>query len=163
MLEALIGLAVLAGNTVVAAAATDVWEAARRKFAHLLGRSDPGKERLAEQRLEETYQQLTAAAGGADLEQVRAAQAQRWEGRFADLLEEDPGIEADLRAVVEEIGALLPAGVVSAADHSVAAGRDVNLTASGGGVAAGVIHGDVTAGNPPGPGPGKGDPGPGQR
>jgi hypothetical protein len=163
MLEALIGLAALAGNTVVVAAATDAWEAARRKFARLLGHGDPGKEQLAEQRLEQTHQQLTAAAGGADLEQARAAQAQRWEGRFADLLEEDPDIEADLRALVEEIRALLPAGVVSAADHSVAAGRDVNISASGGGVAAGVIHGDVMAGNPPGPGPGKGEPGPGQR
>ena len=65
MLEALIGLAALASNTVVAAATTDAWEAARRKFAHLLGRSGPGKEQLAEQRLEETHQQLTAAAGGA--------------------------------------------------------------------------------------------------
>jgi hypothetical protein len=163
MLEALIGLAVLAGNTVVAAATTDAWEAARRKFARLLGRGDPGKEQLAERRLEETHQQVTAAAEGADLEQVRAAQAQRWEGRFADLLEEDPGLEADLRALVEEIRALLPAGVVSAADHSVAAGGDVHITASGGGVAAGVIHGDVTAGNPPSPEPGKGEPGPGQR
>jgi hypothetical protein len=163
MLEALIGLAALAGNTVVAAATTDAWEVARRKFARLLGRGDPGKERLAEQRLEETRQQLTAAAGGADLEQVCAAQAQRWQGRFADLVEEDLGIDADLRALVEEIRALLPADVVSAADHSVAAGRDVNITASGGGVAAGIIHGDVTAGNPPSPGPGKGELGPGQR
>ena len=41
----------------------------------------------------------------------------------------------------------------SAAGHSVAAGRDVNITASGGGTAAGVIHGNVTPGNPTGPGP----------
>jgi hypothetical protein len=32
------------------------------------------------------------------------------EGRFADLLDEDPGVEADLRTVVEEIAAELPAG-----------------------------------------------------
>jgi hypothetical protein len=44
MLEALNALAALAGNTVVAAATTDVWEAARRKFTRLLGRtaSAPG-------------------------------------------------------------------------------------------------------------------------
>ena len=42
-------------------------------------------------------------------------------------------MEADLRALVEEIQAQLPAGVVSAADHSVAAGRDVNITASAAG------------------------------
>ena len=42
--EALMALASLAGNTVVAAATTDVWEAARRKFARLLGRGDPQQE-----------------------------------------------------------------------------------------------------------------------
>lgn len=89
---------------------------------------------------------------GADLEQARAAQA-RWEGRFADLLDEDPGVEADLRALVQEIRAALPAGVVSATDHAVAAGRDVKISADRGGVAAGVIHGNVAPPNPPGPYP----------
>ena len=49
----------------------------------------------------------------------------------------------------------LPAGAVSAADHSVAAGRDVNITASGGGTAAGVIHGNVAPPGPTPPGPAK--------
>ena len=80
-------------------------------------------------------------------------QAERWAGRFADLLDEDPGVEAELRALVEEVAAQLPAGAVSAADHSVAAGRDVNITASGGGTAAGVIHGNVAPPDPTLPGP----------
>ena len=149
--ETLMALASLAGNTVVAAAATDAWEAARHKFARLLGRGNPKQERLAEQRLEETRQQLTGAEG-ADLEQTRSLQAERWAGRLADLLEEDPDVETDLRALVEEIRAVLPAGVVSAADHAVAAGRDVTISASGGGIAAGVIHGNVAPPDPPGPG-----------
>jgi len=62
--------------------------------------------------LGETREQLTAA--GTELEPVRAVQAQRWQGRFADLLDEDPGIEAELRALVEEIRAELPPAVVSA-------------------------------------------------
>jgi hypothetical protein len=160
MLEALIALAALAGNTVVAAATTDAWEAARRKFAQLLGRGDPKKTQLAEQRLAETHDQL-AGAQGADLERVRAALEAQWATRLADLLEEAPGVEADLRTLVEEIQAQLPAGMVSAADHSLAAGRDANITASDGGIAAGVIHGDVSSGNPPIPGPGRGEPGPG--
>jgi hypothetical protein len=41
--ETLMALAALAGNTVVAAATTDVWEAARRGFARLLGRGDPDR------------------------------------------------------------------------------------------------------------------------
>ena len=153
--EGLMALAQWAGQTVAAAAVTDVWEAARDKLARLLGRGDPRKAEVAERRLDETRQQLTAAQGG-DLEPAWAAAARRWEGRFADLLDEDPGVEVDLRAVVEEIAAQLPAGVVSAADHSVAAGRDVHITASGGGVAAGVIHGSVASPGPirPGPAPG---------
>ncbi len=144
--EALMALASLAGNTVVAAAATDAWEAARHKFARLLGRGDPERERLAERRLTETREQLTAA--GADLELARASLETRWVGWLADLLEEDPGAEADLRALVEELRA-----AVSAADRSVAAGRDMNITASGGGFAAGVVHGDVTPPGPTSPGP----------
>jgi hypothetical protein len=150
--EVLIALAQWAGQTVAAAAVTDVWEAARHKVARLLGRGDKRRTEVAERWLDETHQQLTAAQG-TDLEPVQATAAQRWEGRFADLLDENPGIEADLRAVVEEIAAQLPAGMVSAADHSVAAGGNVNITASGGGTAAGVIHGNVTPPNPTPPGP----------
>ena len=147
MLEALIALAALAGNTVVTAATTDAWEAARRKFARMLGRGDAKKEQLADKRLEETRQQL-ASVSGQELEKARADLAKAWQVRMADLLEEDPGVEAELRALVEEVRTQLPAGVVSAADHSVAAGRDVNISAAQGGVAAGVIHGDAA---PPGP------------
>jgi hypothetical protein len=159
MLEALIALAALAGNTVVAAATTDVWEAARRKFARLLGRGDAAKEQQADKRLEETRRQLEGVSGP-ELEQAQADLGRVWQVRIADLLEEDPGVEAELRALVEEIRAQLPAGVVSAADHAIAAGRDVNVTASGGGIAAGVIHGDVTPPNPTRQGPANGQTGP---
>lgn len=155
MLEVLLALAALAGNTVVAAATTDVWEAARHKFARLLGRGDPKKEQQAEKRLEETRQQLEGASGR-ELEQAQADLGRVWQVRIADVLEEDPGIEAELRAVVEEIRAQLPAGTVTAADHAVAAGRDVNIKATSGGVAAGVIHGDVVPPGPTRPGPDRG-------
>ena len=150
--EVLMALAQWAGQTVAAAAVTDVWESARRKFARLLGRGDARKTEAAERWLAETHEQLTAVEG-AEAERARAAQAQRWEGRFADLLDEDPGAEADLRALVEEMRAALPAGLVSATSHAVAGGRDVNISADRGGVAAGVIHGSVAPPNPPGPGP----------
>jgi hypothetical protein len=152
MLEALIALAALAGNTVVTAATTDAWEAARRKFARMLGRGDAKKEQLADKRLEETRQQL-ASVSGQELEKARADLAKAWQVRMADLLEEDPGVEAELRALVEEVRTQLPAGMVSAADHSVAAGRDVNISAAQGGVAAGVIHGDAAPPGPTRPGP----------
>lgn len=150
--ETLMALAALAGNTVVAAATTDAWEAARRGIARLLGRGDPSRTEVAERRLAETRELLMGAVGQ-DLERARAGQAERWAGRLADLLEEDPAVEADLRALVEEIQAALPSSAVSAADHSVAAGRDVKIIASGSGVAAAVIHGNVPPPNPTGPGP----------
>jgi hypothetical protein len=52
---------------------------------------------------------------------------------------------------------------VSAADHAVAAGRDLSIHADGGGIAAGVIHGNVAPPGPTVPGPGNRvnrDPGP---
>jgi hypothetical protein len=134
--ESLVALAALAGNTVVTAATTDAWEAARRGFARLPGRGDPERTAVAERRLAETHEQLTGVAG-AELEPAHAVLEAQWVTRLADLLEEDPGIEDDLRALVQDIRTALPPAVVSAAGHAVAAGRDVNVTASGGGVAAG--------------------------
>jgi len=150
--EILVPLAQWAGQTVAAAAITDVWETARNKFAKLLGRGDSRKTEAAERWLAQTHEQLTGTEG-ADMEQARAAQARRWEGRFADLLDEAPDVAADLRVLVEEIQAALPPGAVSAADHAVAAGRDVNIRADRGGLAAGVIHGNVVAAGPTSPGP----------
>jgi hypothetical protein len=156
--ESLMALATLAGQTVVTAAVTDAWEACRHGFARLLGRGDPKQIQAAERRLEETRDQLTGPESKL-LEQARAALAAQWATRLADLLEENPDAEADLRTLVQQIQAALPAGMVSATDHAVAAGRDVNIKASGGGVAAGIIHGQVVAGNPQSPGRGNGKPG----
>jgi len=152
--DVVMALAQFAGQTVAGAAITDVWEAARGRFARLLGRGDTRKTEVAEQWLEQTRQQLTASAGSG-LEQAQEAQVNRWAGRFADLLDEDPNMERELRALVEEVAAQLPVTEVSAADHSVAAGRDVNIAASDGGTAAGVIHGNVAPPNPTPPGPAK--------
>jgi hypothetical protein len=150
--DVLMALAQFAGQTVAGAAMTDMWEAVRDRFARLLSRGNTRKTQVAEQWLEQTHQQLATAAGS-ELKQAQEAQAKRWADRFADLLDETPGIEAELRALVEDVAARLPVGAVSVADHSVAAGQDVNITASGGGTAAGVIHGNVVPPNPTGPGP----------
>jgi hypothetical protein len=151
---ALIALAALAGNTVVTAAVTDAWGATKKGFARLLGRSDPDKTKAAERRLEETRDQLTNATG-ADLARLQAALEAQWTTRLADLLEDDPGVEADLRALVEEIQAQ-----VAAADHSLAAGRDMNISggvniADRGGVVARDVQGSIST-NPPSPGSAKG-------
>jgi hypothetical protein len=150
--EAFLVLAQWAGQTVAAAAVTDVWESVRGRFARLLGRGSARKTEVADGWLAQTREQL-AAAGPGELEEARGAAAERWAARFSDLLDEDPTVEAQLRALVQEVAAELPTGAVSASGYSVAAGRDVNITASGGGTAAGVIHGNVTPPDPTGPGP----------
>src|SRR5215470_11130510 len=109
-------LAQFAGQTVAAAAITDVWEAARGRVARLLGRGDARRTEVVEGWLAQARQQLEAAAPGTGLEQAQKAVAERWAGRFADLLDEAPGLEADLRALANEIAARLPAGAVSAGD-----------------------------------------------
>ncbi len=137
-------LVALAGNALVQSMVTDGWEGVRHKVARLFGRGKPDP--AIEKRLDTTRDQLTATPPD-KLDAVQANLAQQWQTRFADLLADHPDAQAELEALVEEIR---PSGPVTATDHSVAAGRDVNVTASGGSVAAGVIHGNVTLpGTPP--------------
>ena len=134
MLEGRTALAVLAGDTFVAAATTDVWEVVDRQVAPLLGGGDRKKEQLAKRRLKETRQQLERISGR-ELEKARADLRRVWQVRLADLLEEDPGVEAELRALVGEILAQLPPGTAAVAEHT-AAGQDVGTSSAGAGVAA---------------------------
>jgi hypothetical protein len=135
--ENLMALAALAGNAVMAAASTDMWEEPKLGFARLLGRGDPDRIREAEQRLAKTREQL-AAAEGADKEQTYAALAQRWAEWLIDLLEEYPDTEHELRALVQEIQAELltrdslplPAlrnVQIGAISDGIVAGRDVKI------------------------------------
>jgi hypothetical protein len=128
--ESPLALAILAGQTVVDAAAADEWETAQREFAHLLGCGDATQTRLTEQRLEETREQVIGA-GGTDAGLVRAALAVRWAERLADLLEEKPDAEADLRALVEKIQAAPTSQAPSAPNGAVLANSDVSVNAAG--------------------------------
>ena len=150
--ENMMALASLAGQTVVKAATTDAWGAVKNGIARLLGRGDPEQERLQERRLDDTRAQLIGPEGAGTV-QARSVLATQWATRLMDLLEDEPGVADNLRALVQQSQAGLPPGMVSAADHAVAAGRDVTITADRGGVAAGVIHGNVAPPNPTGPGP----------
>jgi hypothetical protein len=150
--ETLVSLTSIAGRTLVAAAVTDAWGTAKRGFVRLLGRGDPRQTELAQQRLEQARAQL-ASVPAAGLEQVRNRLEAVWQARLQDVLDEHPETAIDLKALVEQIQAQLPSGVVSAANHGLAVGGDVTITASGGGVAALTIHGNVVPGNPTSPGP----------
>lgn len=150
--DELVSLASLAGRAVVEAAVTDAWETVKQGFARLLGRGDAGQITVAERRLEQTREEL-AGVPAAELERARSQLEVAWQTQLLDLLEEYPDAAADLQVLVKEVHAQWPAGAVSAAGHGAAAGRDVTITASGGGVAAGTLHGSVTPGNPTNPGP----------
>ena len=100
-----LALATQAGQVVVDAAVGDEWETAERGYARLLGRGDALQTRLAEQRLHETRDQLMGAAG-TDVGLIRKALAVGWAGRLADLLEEYPSAEADLRTLVRQVQAV---------------------------------------------------------
>jgi hypothetical protein len=149
--EALIGLASAGGVTLVQAASTDAWHAAKAGFARLLARGDDQRVRVIEGRLETTYAELQPLAGH-DLERARRAQETAWSTRFQDLLEEHPDAAAELQALLGDLGGGSSVEA-SAGHHGVAVGGDLSMEATSGGVSAAVIHGGVsTSGNPPLPG-----------
>jgi len=128
-------LAALAGGALVTAAVTDAWEDVRHKIAGLFGRGQPDQQ--AEHRLDATRKLLAAAKPG-ELGQAQAAEAARWESRFADLLANHPDAMPELAALVKDLTAALPAG-----------GGNVTNTISGGALHGSVLMGrDFTFTNP---------------
>lgn len=111
-------LAALAGNTLVTAAVTDMFEDMRRNVARLFGRGQPDP--AIEQRLDATRKQLDASPSG-ELKRAQAAEAAQWETWFACLLADNPDAETELRALVEYLQTRLPES-----------GQNVTNTISGG-------------------------------
>jgi hypothetical protein len=141
--EELVSLASAAGRTIVAAAAGDGWAAVKRGVARLFAHDAPAGSELAEERLEQTREEVARASAGHQEEQL----ASEWKDLFLGLLERRPELAGEVRALVEQ-------GVAS---RGAAAGRDMNIAASNGGLAAGMIIGNVTLvnQNPTVPGPAK--------
>jgi hypothetical protein len=151
----LLGLAALAGRMVVVAAADpDAWQTAGPGFAGLVGRGDAKQTQLAERRLEETRQQVTGA-DTADAGRIRGVLAARWAGRLEDLLEENPGAEADLRTLVHEVQAALRVGMVPSSVYAADPHGDRHGGAANGGTAAKPTSGSVAPPNPTRLGPGR--------
>jgi len=135
----------LAGNALVTAMVTDAWGGVRHKIASWFGRGKLDQKTL--ERLDRTHGELAAAVLG-ELEQVRQDLAREWAGRFKDLIGDHPDAADELDGLVKEIRV----STAAASDHAVAVGGDMYITAAHGGVAAGVIHGNVSTG-PTNPGP----------
>jgi hypothetical protein len=98
--EALTALAAAGGTAVVSAMATDAWGAVRTRTARLFGRGDKKREAAAEERLNRAREEM-AKLSGAELDQASARQQAAWSARLADLLEDHPETETELRALVE--------------------------------------------------------------
>jgi hypothetical protein len=132
-------VAALAGNTIVAAAVTDAFEGVCRTVARVFGRDrvDPGIER----RLDATRQQLIATSRE-EADAARVVQARQWATRFADLLADHPEAEADVRALVAELQAVLP-------DTGGNVTNTISGTVKHGPVLMGRDFGDITFGEPP--------------
>jgi hypothetical protein len=108
--EALTALASAGSTALVTAMVTDGWEGAAARFARLFGRGDTARAEAATGRLEQSRAAL-AQVRAPDLERARAEQEIMWRTRLEDLLEQDPGVEQELRALVAE----LPAQVAGSA------------------------------------------------
>jgi hypothetical protein len=150
--QALAALAASGGAAVATAAGTDAWTQLRTRVARWFGRGSDRRETVTLERLDTTAAEL-AAAPGAELAAVRERAGAVWTNRIRDLLEDLDTAERttaadELRALLAELPARTEA---HASDGAVAAGRDVNVHATGPhSVAAAVIRGDVHVGaNPP--------------
>jgi hypothetical protein len=118
--EALAALASTGGTALVTAMVTDGWEGIRARAARLLGHGSPRDTQAAETRLDQARAEL-ARLSGADLERARAEQAIAWRTRLADLLEQDPGAQTELRQLISDIHATQTTGTVH--QHATATGH----------------------------------------
>jgi len=84
---------------------------------------------------------VPAGSAGKPVVPARDRVSLAWQVRLLDLLEERPEIADELRALVGQALTQLPTGGVSTVGYGVAAARDVTISASGGAIAAGTIHG----------------------
>ena len=99
--EALVALASAGGTALVTAMVTDGWEGIKARFARVIGRGHVAKAEEAEARLEQSRMTLEGLTGQ-DLERAQAEQEIVWRTRLSDLLEQDPGLETALRALITE-------------------------------------------------------------
>ncbi|MEU2061000.1 hypothetical protein [Streptomyces sp. NPDC013455] len=144
--DVLTALAASGGAAIVAAAGTDVWTETRTAVARLFGRGGQ-QEEVVLRRLDGTATDLAQATDDQLTEQLRGQQVQSWRTRLQDLLldlseTEREAAAAELRALVERVEQRGP----SAGPGGLAVAGDVNITAEGGSMAAGIVHGGMHMG-----------------
>ncbi len=120
--EALAALTSTGATALVTAMVTDGWEGTRARFARLLGRGDDKQTDAAGERLDHSHAVL-AAVSGPDLRQAQAEQEIVWRTRLSDLLEQEPGAEPELRALISEIQAQVIGSAGRVEQHATASGH----------------------------------------
>src|SRR5690349_5269151 len=127
-LEWMMQLATSAATSLATAVGTEAWAFARERFARLLGRGDDERTALARRRLDATAAEVEASPD------ALAQQQAVWQTRLTDLIEEDPAVAAELRALVAELIERLPA----VQNQSI-----MHITANEHGTVQGVQHGNI--------------------
>jgi hypothetical protein len=117
--EALTALASTGGTALVTAMVTDGWEGVRARFARLFGRGDAKQAEAVAGRLDQSRAALAGLAGP-DLERALAEQQVIWRARLGDLLEQDPAVEQEVRALVTEVRAQVTGSAGSVQQHAAA-------------------------------------------
>ncbi|MFI7519852.1 hypothetical protein [Micromonospora globbae] len=103
--EALAALAANGGAALVAAMATDAWQAARDGMARLFGRQGSQRQAAIETQLDSNVV-LVERAG--DPAQARQGLVPLWQMELMQLLAEHPEAEAELRELVADLRDALP-------------------------------------------------------
>ncbi|MBV1938573.1 hypothetical protein KUF83_18665 [Streptomyces sp. BV286] len=152
--EVLVSLAAAGGGAVVQAAGTDAWSRFSSQVARWLGRGDAQSEQGELERLRDSASELVSAG---QAEHVRLHHEALWQERIERLLETLGDLER--RQAAEELRVLLH-GYARPADDSghagPAVGRDVNVRADNGSIAANVLNGGAHIGRPSMPDPSQG-------
>lgn len=105
----LVELAGTAGTTIVTLLATDAWEKTKIAVAGLWGKIHPDRVAAVEADLADTRTELLAAQAARDT-QTKQALAGDWQRKLHRLFRDDPAAAAQLRAILDELSSVLPAG-----------------------------------------------------
>jgi hypothetical protein len=106
VVEWLAALAAAGGSALVGAAANEAWVQARAGAVALFAKVGRRRE-IVERWADETAAEIEATPVAAR-DEARQRLAPQWAGRWADLLEEFPELEAELRAWSDEVRRELP-------------------------------------------------------
>ncbi|MEU8164913.1 hypothetical protein AB0B97_00230 [Micromonospora sp. NPDC049004] len=130
------------GSALAGAVATDVWSAARDGLGKLFGRGGGHRAELARRWADETAVTIEEAD---DRLTAAEREAQTWQQRLADLLEEFPEAVEELREWAELVRKRLPTAQQSFVNTFVARDSSTQYNAPGGSMA---IHHHQPGGGP---------------